>query len=102
MQVDSFDWDGGNREKCRKHGVPISEIEALFRGHVRIAPSLKPDAAEERYVAVGRTANGRALFVAFTLRRNLGRQMIRPISARYMHRKEIEEYEKESSKAENR
>lgn len=102
MQVDGFDWDHANRQKCCKHGVSISEIEILFGGDVRIAPSLKPGLAEERYLAVGRTMSGRALFVVFTLRSKLGRQLIRPVSARYMHRKEIEEYEKESSKAEDR
>jgi uncharacterized DUF497 family protein len=33
----------------------------------------------------------------FTLRRKGDKQMIRPISARYMHKKEIESYEKENS-----
>ena len=37
MQVAGFDWDDGNREKCRKHGVSLAEIEALFHGVVRVA-----------------------------------------------------------------
>ena len=102
MQVAGFDWDHGNRQKCCKHGVTVSEIEALFRGDLRIAPSLKQGVAEERHMAVGRAASGRALFVVFTLRNKLGRQLIRPISARYMHRKELEAYEKESPKTEDR
>ena len=102
MQVTGFDWDHGNLGKCRRHGVTVSEIEALFRGDVRIASSPKPDVPEERHVAVGRTIGGRPLFVVFTLRTRLGHQLIRPISARYMHRKEIEAYEKESPKTENR
>lgn len=102
MQVAGFDWDQGNREKCRKHGVTVAEIEALFRGDVRIAPSPRSERTEKRFVAVGRTAEGRALFVAFTLRNRLGQQLIRPISARYMHRKEIEAYEEESPHTENR
>src|SRR5689334_25325091 len=102
MQVAGFDWDQGNREKCRKHGVTLAEIEALFHGDVRIAPSPKLGHTEERFVAVGRTAEGRPLFVAFTLRSRFGRQLIRPISARYMHRKEIDAHEKESPKIEKR
>jgi len=47
---------------------------------------------------VGRDSHGRAMFVAFTMREQTDRLLIRPISARYMHRKEIENYEKESSK----
>jgi uncharacterized DUF497 family protein len=27
MEFDGFDWDAGNREKCRKHGVSTAEIE---------------------------------------------------------------------------
>jgi uncharacterized DUF497 family protein len=26
-----FDWDRGNLEKCRRHGVEIADIEELFR-----------------------------------------------------------------------
>lgn len=28
--IAGFDWDRGNRAKCRKHGVSAEEIEALF------------------------------------------------------------------------
>jgi uncharacterized protein len=48
-------------------------------------------------IAVGRTLAGRALFVAFTFRMKGEAVFIRPVSARYMHRKEIEAYEKKSS-----
>lgn len=27
VEFDGFDWDEGNREKCRKHGVSLPEIE---------------------------------------------------------------------------
>jgi uncharacterized protein len=72
------------------------EIEALFSGNVEIAPSAKIT-VEQRYIATGRTPSGRAVFVAFTLRARLGRTLIRPLSARYMHRKEVETYEKKRS-----
>jgi uncharacterized DUF497 family protein len=52
---------------------------------------------EDRYVAVGRDSHNRAMFVVFTIRYRSGRRLVRPISARYMHRKEIEGYEKEES-----
>ena len=32
----------------------------------------------------------------FTLRRKGDRQLVRPISARYMHKKEVESYEEEN------
>jgi len=94
----SFDWDDGNRAKCQKHGLSIGEIEAFLSGTPRIAPDRKHSQAERRYLAVGRDSHGRAMFVAFTMREQTDRLLIRPISARYMHRKEIENYEKESSK----
>jgi uncharacterized DUF497 family protein len=103
LQIDGFDWDEGNREKCQKHGVTVAEIESIFKHTPRIAPDLPHSAAEDRLIAIGRASQGRPVFVAFTLRTKAGRQLIRPITARYMHRKEIAAYEKEeSATAENR
>jgi uncharacterized protein len=53
-------------------------------------------ADEDRLIAVGRTSTGRPVFVAFTIRTKDGRRLIRPVTARYMHAKEIAAYEKES------
>jgi uncharacterized protein len=92
-----FDWDRGNRTHCRRHGVSIGEIEALLRDNPRIAPDLGHAHLEDRPIAVGLTAQGRALFVAFTLREKSGRLTIRPVSARYMHAKEIDAYEAQGS-----
>ncbi len=94
MVAAAFDWDAGNRAKCAKHGVSIKEIEALFRSAPRVAPDPAHSTREDRLLAIGRTDEGRALFVAFTLREKDGQRRIRPISARYMHKKEIEAYEK--------
>lgn len=90
MRVAGFDWDDGNWPKCGKHGVSRRDIERLFlEAEVGVAPDLGHSMpAESRHIAVGRV-DGRAMFVAFTLRG--GR--IRPISARYMHAKEADQYE---------
>lgn len=101
-QVSGFDWDSGNRTKCQKHGVTIAEIEALFQNSPRIAPDMKHMRDEDRLIAVGRTGEERPLFVAFTIRTKNGRHLIRPVTARYMHAKEIEAYEEESSASEER
>ena len=93
-RASGFDWDDGNRAKCLKHGVSVAEIEALLASDPPIAPDLKHSAAEDRLIAVGRNAAGRPLFVAFTLRTVGGRRLIRPVSARYMHAKEVRSYEK--------
>ncbi len=95
--VSGFDWDKDNRAHCRKHGVSIAEIEALLHDAPFVAPDLKHAHFEDRLVAIGRTAKGRPLFVAFTIREKFGRRMIRPVSARYMHEKEIKNYEAQSS-----
>jgi uncharacterized protein len=88
-----FDWDDANRSKCQKHGVPIGEIEAVFQSRFRVAPDTKHSTTEDRFIAIGRTGTGRPLFVAFTIRVKGRQRLVRPISARYMHAKEIESYE---------
>ena len=101
--VEGFDWDEGNREKCQKHGVSLAEIEGIFKNDPRFAPDLKHSTEEDRLIAVGRTSNGRPVFIAFTIRTKKGRRLIRPVTARYMHGKEIAAYEKdESAKTEKR
>jgi uncharacterized DUF497 family protein len=95
MEFDGFDWDRGNRSKCRKHGVSVAEIESLFFGTPLVGPDPKHSNIEQRFRAIGRTAQGRRVFVVFTWRHRRQQRLIRPISARYMHRKEIEAHEKE-------
>jgi len=94
LQAGGFDWDDGNRSKCQKHGVSIAEIEALFQHGLRVAPDPKHSEDEDRLIAVGKTGTGRPLFVAFTMRTKEGRSLIRPVTARYMHAREIAAYEK--------
>ncbi|HWG05207.1 MAG TPA: BrnT family toxin [Beijerinckiaceae bacterium] len=93
MEFGGFEWDAGNVEKCRKHGVSIVEIESLFLGQPFIGPDPQHSQSERRFRAAGRTASGRALFVVFTWRTRSEDKLLRPISARYMHSKEIEVYE---------
>jgi uncharacterized protein len=95
MEFDGFDWDRCNRDKCRKHGVSVAEIESLFRGTPLVGPDPEHSDMERRFRAVDRTAQGRHLFVVFTWRHRRNARPIRPISARYMHRKEVEAHEKE-------
>jgi uncharacterized DUF497 family protein len=102
LRVEGFDWDDGNRAKCRKHGVSFAEIEALFRSGLRIAPDPKHSHDEDRMIAVGRTGGGRPMFVVFTIRTKGDRRLVRPVSARYMHAEEVAAYEKESAKAQDR
>jgi uncharacterized DUF497 family protein len=96
LQFQGFDWDRGNRAKCQKHGLSIALIEGLFTRPLAIVPTVADSREENRFCAVGQTGNGRKVFLVFTLRRKGDKQLIRPISARYMHKKEIESYEKEN------
>jgi predicted DNA binding CopG/RHH family protein len=50
---------------------------------------LEHSVAEEHLKAIGRTSRGRYVFVAFTIRERNGERLIRPISARYLHAKEV-------------
>jgi uncharacterized DUF497 family protein len=102
LVVDGFDWDRGNRNKCQKHGVSIAVIESLFHGPIAVLPDPEHSAREERFKAIGRADDGRGVLIAFTLREHDGETLIRPISARYMRRKETEYYEKEIAKTAER
>ncbi len=54
--------------------------------------------AEQLFRAIGVTASGRRAFFVFTLR---GKRL-RPLSARCMHAKEIDRYEKENADLQDR
>lgn len=97
MEFAGFDWDHGNRKKCQKHGVSIAEIETMFAGPVLIASDPLHSVKEERFKAIGAGASGRKLLVVITWRTRGGETFIRPVSASYMHEKEIKAYEKETS-----
>ena len=58
--------------------------------------------SEERFKAIGQSEDGRWIFVVFTLRTRSGRKLVRPISARYLHKKEVDHYEKETAALQKR
>lgn len=97
--IAGFEWDDGNRDKCRTHDVLPAAIEAALRGPLGVFPDPAHSGSEERFKAIGRTDEGRHVLIVFTLRRRGNATFIRPISARYMHRKEIAHYEKAVAEA---
>ncbi len=99
MEFAGFDWDHGNRTKCRKHDMSIEDVESLFHGILHVEPDPAHSGREKRFKAVGKTPAGRNALVVFTLRQQENGMRIRPISARFMHRKEVEHYEKEIARA---
>lgn len=54
-----------------------------------------PHPNEPRMRAIGQTAAGRYVFLVFMLREVNGLTLLRPISARQMHRKEVDRYEQQ-------
>lgn len=94
MKISGIDWDDGNWPKCGKHGVSREEIEQVLRGTPAVMPD--PHTGEPRMRAIGLTQSGRYVFLAFMLRVIHGRTVLRPISARYMHQKEIDHYESQA------
>ncbi|WP_412059049.1 BrnT family toxin [Bartonella sp. DGB2] len=90
MKIIDFDWDGGNWPKCGKHGVSQVEIEQVLLGTPVVMKDPCPN--EPRMRAIGITNDGRYVFLVFMIRETQEGTKLRPISARYMHQKEIEHY----------
>jgi uncharacterized protein len=85
-----FEWDDGNAPKVvARHQVTPGECEQVFfREPLLLAHDPRHSIAEERWAALGQTADGRLLTIIFTIRED----RIRPLSARDMNRKERERY----------
>lgn len=94
MTISGFDWDDGSWPKCGKHGVSRSEIEQVLRGTPAVMADPHPD--EPRMRAIGKTKSGRYVFLVFMKREIRGKTWLRPISARYMHQKEVDHYESQA------
>ena len=77
-RIVGFEWDAGNARKNEKHGVSQSEAEPVD---------------EPRYHALGTTLDRRHVHITFTLRAE--GTLIRVVSARDMHRKERQIYDRE-------
>ena len=94
MKITGIDWDGGNWPKCGKHGVSRVEIEDVLLGTPAVMPDPNPD--EPRLRAIGKTAAGRYVFLVFMSRQMGSNVLLRPISARFMHQKEVTHYENQN------
>ena len=99
IRVAGFEWDEGNWPKCAKHGVGKSQIEAMFNNSPAVYPDPAHSTVEQRFLAIGSSDDGGLMLVAFTLRPGGQKVRIRPIRARFMHRKEIEHYERQRETA---
>ena len=93
-RIVGFEWDEGNARKNEKHGVAQSEAEQVFfDSRLLMVADPTHSAGEPRYHALGTTLDQRHLHISFTLRTE--GTLIRVISARDMHRKERQIYDRE-------
>ncbi len=95
-RLTGFQWDAGNaRKNADKQGVSQAEAEQVFfHQPLIVADGTRHSEVEPRFHALGITAAGRRLHIAFTLRSEGTK--LRVISARDMHRKERDRYEQET------
>ena len=85
-----IEWDAGNREKNRKHGVEPMDVQHMLQSPVVLAGRIvAPSHDEPRWLALGVGRTGRGLALIFTRRAD----RIRPISCRAMRRLERRIYE---------
>lgn len=86
-----FDWDDGNKDKPKKHGVTIDEAEEAFFDENKVVFSdWVHSTREKRFTLLGKTRKERLLNITYTIRE----KKIRIITARNINKKEVGLYEK--------
>jgi uncharacterized DUF497 family protein len=87
-----FDWDDANAIKNweRPRVTPEEAEDIFFHDPFVVRSDATHSTREKRSFALGQTAQGRRLFVAFTIRGKL----VRVISVRDMSKREIGEYKR--------
>jgi hypothetical protein len=74
----------------RQHGVTREALETAFAGEIVFFDDPFDASVEARYRAIAEDGSGRKL--CFRVRD--GAMLVRPISARYMHAEEVEDYDR--------
>ena len=93
-RIAGFEWDAGNARKNEKHDVSQSGTEQVFFDpRLLMVVDSVHSVDEPRYHALGVSLDRRNLHIVFTLRAQ--GTLIRVISARDMHRKERQIYDRE-------
>jgi uncharacterized protein len=89
-----FDWDARKAAaNQRKHGVTFEEAASAFLDPNGLdGDDLAHSAVEARRLRLARSAAGRVLVVAYTIRRQADEEITRIISARRASRKERKSY----------
>src|SRR5207302_6707941 len=92
-EVLEFEWDAGNEQKnWITHHVSAEEAEEPFFAEERLIleDKLHSSKHEARYILIGKSKQGRMLFIVYTIRK----EKIRIISSRDADKKEVLLYEK--------
>ncbi len=93
VKANGFDWDDANIYKIYRRGLSIDIVEEFFSREVLILPDHKHSEKEYRIVAFGKSLEGRYMRAVFTMRKMNDHDLIRVVTARYMHKKEVKVYE---------
>jgi uncharacterized DUF497 family protein len=78
--ISGFEWDDDNISHIERHEYTPEEVEEVFAGDYKVRR-----ARERRYIALGRTFDGRMALVVFL---RLPRGVIRVVTARDMEERE--------------
>ncbi len=92
-EISEFEWDTGNEQKnWITHHVSAEEAEEPFFAEERlILEDIRHSTRREaRYILIGKSKQGRLLFIVYTIRK----EKIRIISSRDADKKEVLLYEK--------
>lgn len=85
-----FEWDKGNSDKPKKHGLTLEETEEVFFDEGRVIfADWEHSKIEQSITLLGKTKKGKLLNVTYTNRKN----KIRVITARSINKKEVKLYE---------
>ena len=90
-----FEWDPAKAEhNLAKHGVLFEEAITVFGDTQGLdGPDVEHSSSEQRFLRLGKSALGRILMVAYTVRRQEDeKETIRIISARRASKKERRQY----------
>jgi uncharacterized DUF497 family protein len=89
-----FEWDPRKAEaNAAKHGVSFDDAMSVFLDPAALdGPDVAHSTAEQRYLRLGRSVNGRLLIVAYPFRIRGDAETIRIISARRANRRERAAY----------
>ena len=93
--VVGFEWDEYNSAHIARHNVTPDEAEEVFSDSENVLDEdVEHSNGEQRFLIIGKTEQKRLLYQVFTRRGD----RIRVISSRDINKKEVELYEKETSR----